>query len=161
MSSFEVKAESYEVMGKIILILSLMCTTSVIPKLDKNRPNHLDWWLNSLFPFLIGVSIFIPLAWKAVGGLCDSESICVCMCMYVCVCSSLVRFSLFGSHLKSWSPITTVIMFWESSILFFTVQLWKPIIFGIWHSKWNWLTNFSGTWTPLYHIASSLHTLLC
>ena len=28
-------------------------------------------------------------------------------CVYVCACSSLVRFSLFGSPSKSWSPITT------------------------------------------------------
>ena len=25
--------------------------------------------------------LFIPLAWKTVGGLCNSESICVCVCV--------------------------------------------------------------------------------
>ena len=38
----------------------------------------------------------------------------MCIGVYVgacmCVCSSLVRFSLFGSPLKSLSPITTIIM---------------------------------------------------
>ena len=40
-----------------------------------------------------------PLAWKAIGGYCDSEFL-----LYVCVyvCSTLVRFSMFGSPLKSW-----------------------------------------------------------
>ena len=60
--------------------------------------------------------IFISLACyppglNSSGGFWDSESICVrmyvymyvCMyvCMYVYVCSSLVRFLLFGSPLKS------------------------------------------------------------
>ena len=40
---------------------------------DKNGPISKDFYF---------VFIFIPLAWKAVGGLCDSKYVCVCM--YVC-----------------------------------------------------------------------------
>ena len=45
--------------------------------------------------------VFILLAWKAIGGYYDSKFL-----LFVCVCSSLVRFLLFGSLLKSWSLIS-------------------------------------------------------
>ena len=46
-------------------------------------------------------SVFIPLAWKAVGAYCNCQFL-LCEYVYVCiyVCSSLVNVSLFWSPLK-------------------------------------------------------------
>ena len=84
-----------------LLFLSMcLSITMILPKYDIKITEKFGQVKN------VATTYFYPPAWKPVWGFCDSAFLrCVCAYVYVCVCSSLVRFWLFGSPLKS--PITT------------------------------------------------------
>ena len=68
-------------------------------KKEKNKNKVCCCFLPFGFAFFF---LFLSPGLKSSRGYCDIEFF---LCVYVYVCSSLVRFSLFGSPLKS--PITT------------------------------------------------------